>query len=478
MKQQIKVFRQEKSDGIADRIRASATVAYATKLAPIDPATPDGDTLVRAAASAEHPVETLFPMRDVLVTTGWNLNTDIFEPGETYQARYTPANHPLNYEHDEKRIIGHITTSRAVADPDFVPLPDEMAVDDLPTRFHLLNDSVIYRNWEDDEQQRLIAETIEEIKRGEWYVSMECIFRGFDYGVIGPDGTSRILARNEETAWLTKHLRQYGGSGLYTPRAGGPQFKLGRVLRHITFVGKGLVRQPANPASIIFNNVAAFAPTPADLGYITAEAGVTSNEPESVHMSEPNTEVKRLEDKVAELTRHNETLEAKVKEQTTAAIDTLQNKLKGSETTVAALQTEVGELKTAVANATRRAEDAESKLQTAETTLAELRKEQVKSNRRALLSKNQAPADKAEKFVADFANLSDEQFNQFVEAMAVAWKATPPPARKPEEVVNGVKPEQSTASLNAEETPEETAKANHQKVASHIGGILKFAKNK
>ena len=47
------------------------------------------------------------------------------------------------------------------------------------------------------------------------FVSMECIFRGFDYAVQAPDGNKHIVARNEETAFLTRHLRSYGGTGEY-----------------------------------------------------------------------------------------------------------------------------------------------------------------------------------------------------------------------------------------------------------------------
>ena len=82
---------------------------------------------------------------------------------------------------------------------------------------------------------------------------MECLFNQFDYGVITPSGDEKIIARAEDTAFLTKHLRAYGGSGTYQGH------KLGRLLRGFTFSGKGLVTQPANvdkdgdELSIIFN---------------------------------------------------------------------------------------------------------------------------------------------------------------------------------------------------------------------------------
>ena len=43
---------------------------------------------------------------------------------------------------------------------------------------------------------------------------MECFFKGFDYGLLNSEtGEYKVLARNEETAFLTKYLRAYGGDG-------------------------------------------------------------------------------------------------------------------------------------------------------------------------------------------------------------------------------------------------------------------------
>jgi hypothetical protein len=77
---------------------------------------------------------------------------------------------------------------------------------------------------------------------------MECFFKNFDYGLIDrTTGNYTILPRNEATAYLTKYLRAYGGGGEHQ------NFKIGRVLRNITFSGKGFVSKPANPDSIIFS---------------------------------------------------------------------------------------------------------------------------------------------------------------------------------------------------------------------------------
>jgi hypothetical protein len=58
-------------------------------------------------------------------------------------------------------------------------------------------------------------------------------------------GETKIVKRNEASAFLTKHLRSYGGDGIYE------DYKVGRLLRNLSFSGKGLVSKPANPRSVI-----------------------------------------------------------------------------------------------------------------------------------------------------------------------------------------------------------------------------------
>jgi hypothetical protein len=77
---------------------------------------------------------------------------------------------------------------------------------------------------------------------------MECLFPAFDYAMIGSNGEQKVVKREETSAFLTKHLRAYGGKGEYDG------YKVGRLLRNFSFSGVGLVEKPANPRSIILNN--------------------------------------------------------------------------------------------------------------------------------------------------------------------------------------------------------------------------------
>lgn len=57
---------------------------------------------------------------------------------------------------------------------------------------------------------------------------------------------SKVVARDEDTAFLTKHLRCYGGTGQYDG------YSIARALKNITFHGNAFTKRPANPDSIIF----------------------------------------------------------------------------------------------------------------------------------------------------------------------------------------------------------------------------------
>ena len=251
---QIPVYGAEKKDGLFHDIRSKSSISYACKIQPsllnntqINKCL---NKLVLAAGVASDKQMDLHYLDTILVTTGWNKNRDIFGSAPVYAARKTPEHKPFNYQHDQSDIIGHIVTSDAV-DANLTPLADDLTVDELPSKFHLLTSSVLYKVLSDEARQERILQTIAEIAEGKWFVSMECLFSDFDYGVINPDGEQRVIARNEETSMLTKYLSQYGGPGKYG------DYVLGRYFKNITFCGKGLVKEPANPESEILNTVTA-----------------------------------------------------------------------------------------------------------------------------------------------------------------------------------------------------------------------------
>ena len=241
------IFKAEIQDGLRDKIISNLSISSTCDLEICDPFLIKNT--LRATAENKNQVD-LHYLKSILVTTGWNKNDDVFDKAEVWTAKSTPSDKPFNYEHDQSQIIGHITGCKVIAD-DGSDIIEELPIDELPSKFHILTSAVLYKFWEDPKKQEMMNNIIEGIAKKEWFVSMEAIFTNFDYAI--EDGaSSKVVARNEKTAFLTKHLRAYGGNGIFN------NVKIGRVLKNIVFSGKGLVRKPANPESVIFDETEAF----------------------------------------------------------------------------------------------------------------------------------------------------------------------------------------------------------------------------
>jgi len=241
----IKAYAAEINDGLADAILDNISIAYQSVAQPYEPVRADIERAEFLAKATSNPDQfDLYYLNSVLVSTGWNRNDDVFDYKETWSARNTPEDKPFNYMHDEADIIGHITGNCVVSDGKI------MAADlqEPPKKFDIITSAVLYKSWSDEERAERTSKLISEIEQGEWFVSMECLFAGFDYAIVSPEGDHNIITRDEASAWLTKHLRSYGGEGEYEG------YKLGRLLRNVSFSGKGLVSKPANPASVILKN--------------------------------------------------------------------------------------------------------------------------------------------------------------------------------------------------------------------------------
>jgi hypothetical protein len=172
----------------------------------------------------------------ILCSTIMNRNDDVFLPNETWAARNTPVNTPFNDEHIDTDIIGHIIAARPL-DAEGKVIADQ---DESPDYFDIEVDFVVYK----DIFPAIAKEILEKAPAGEKFVSMEAKFSNFDYAIMN-DGktTAKIIQRTEDTSFLTKNLRAYGGTGYYEGQ------RIGRVLRDFRFIGMGNVNVPANPGS-------------------------------------------------------------------------------------------------------------------------------------------------------------------------------------------------------------------------------------
>jgi hypothetical protein len=239
----MQIFATEKADGLEEALSTKASVTYAALVEKTD-IIPVNKSNIKVLAGIED--KDLYYTQSILVTTSWNKNDDVFDKQEVWAAKNTPNHKPTNLEHDEGTIVGHITSNWPMTE-EGVLIDDSTPAQNLPDKFHILTGSVIYVGYTEPELRERAQKLISEIENGTKYVSMECFFEGFDYGLLSKaTGEYKILARNEETSFLTKHLRSYGGIGEHE------NYKVGRVLRNITFSGKGFVDKPANPESIIF----------------------------------------------------------------------------------------------------------------------------------------------------------------------------------------------------------------------------------
>ena len=216
----MKIFRQEQLDGLEGTVANSRSIAFQSVVQESN----DVDEAKRLANASG--LNTSFATNEgqfdlhyvntILVSTGWNKNDDVFSQEEAWSARNSPEDKPINFEHDPSDIIGHITGNHVISDTGSI-IEQGTSVDNLPERFHILTSGVLYKHIasRDSELEDRISTIIEEISRGEWFVSMEAIFNGFDYAVVTPEGESKTVSRSEDSAFLTKHLKAYGGTGFY-----------------------------------------------------------------------------------------------------------------------------------------------------------------------------------------------------------------------------------------------------------------------
>jgi hypothetical protein len=246
----MKIYKAEHS--IAEKVLSNTSVAYLSPAQPLkeELQASSNEALEKALSNFKATAkfkDGLYFTKSVLVSTIWNLNDDVFLKEPCWAARNTPINKPSNLNHNESRPVGHMIDTWCV-DADGSLIPDDTSISEVPDKFHICDASVIWTIYESEELITQAKELIEEIESGTKYVSMEAAFANFDYSIsrAGTD-TFDIVERNEDTSFLTQHLRAYGGAGDYN------DCKVGRVLRDFVFSGKGYVDSPGNPESIIIN---------------------------------------------------------------------------------------------------------------------------------------------------------------------------------------------------------------------------------
>lgn len=452
------IYEFEKADGLTEILSAKSSIVYASQLEKSD--NQISQTKVRNENQALAGIEDtdLYYTQSILVTTSWNKNDDIFDAKEVWLARATPMHKPTNLEHDEKTIVGHITSNWPI-DESGELIDESLPLDKLPNKFHILTGSVIYKGFTEPELRDRASLLIEEIESGEKYVSMECFFKNFDYGLINKiNGSFHVLPRNEQTSFLTKHLRAYGGVGEHE------NYKIGRVLRQITFSGKGFVNRPANPESIIFtkdnlkqtNETVSLTKNLDEKNDDSTKEGVFSNQ---ANLKETNMSV--------EPTEVTEEVTTVVETEATPVAPTVETQeaeaAKKMQEEMVKKEEEMKKMKAAL-------ESAQAELEAANETLAaykmkeeEMAKKEKKMKRMAALIESGIEEEVASATVDKFENLDDAAFES-IAALVAAVKPS-----KTEEKKEETKAEETEVKSEDVSLALENVETNDQEIDLSVG---------
>jgi hypothetical protein len=427
---EINIFPQEIKDGVSEAVKQTS-IAFCTEAQSV--ARPS-NIVIPDKAVAGYMDDDLHYIQSILVSTTWNKNDDIFDKGEVWRARKSPEDKPINLNHDEDQLIGHIV-ARYMMDSDGNFLPDDMEEHEVPDFYHILTGAVLYKAWEKEEKRERTAALLEKINAGEKYVSMECHFRGFDYGILKSDHRCEIIPRGEATAFLTKYLRAYGGTGIYKG------YRVGRVLRNINFTAKGIVDNPANPDSIIFTQKEL-----KTLAHIETFEGkntefcVLSNSDllNGEHFTMADTDkINDLSLKLADAVKANLELQDKLAKADTEA---LTKQVADRDEQIAKLVKANDELKSQIETSNKSSESLQASLNkiteqlkevgeakaSLETKLAEIETAKVLASRKAKFVAKGFKEEDADAAVKNLTNLSDEQFETVVAFINVkAVEVTP-----------------------------------------------------
>lgn len=389
---EIQIFDAEKS--IASQILNNLSIAYTIEPKLVEKEPEEKDIAIACSNTGQ---PDLYYLIATMVSTNWNANDDIFTPEETWKARSTPVNKQFNFMHNEKDIIGHITSSSIIVENEVY------ASQDMPSFFDIDTDIVLYKKWSDPQLQERMNNIIAEIAENKWFVSMEALFTNFDYALL-KDDQHKIIPRNEATAFLTRHLRAYGGSGVYN------DYRIGRVLKNITFSGQGLVNKPANKRSLIksysFNGT-----------FASLKDTFGSNLMDTVSKVDYDKVVAQLENFKAEA----EKAKAKEIESYKTTVAELEEKNKTLASEAEAVKSKLETVEALSKEKTEKLESVEAEMKEKDKKMSEMKdsmdkmkKDKAKADRVSLLVSAGVDSKKAEEVVAKFESADDSMFSEVV----------------------------------------------------------------
>lgn len=450
-----RIYKIEKDLGL-DKEKLFASIQYSAKakLVDVNPNIDISKLNIPLMAKAENLAQKdLYYLLDILVSTNLNLNDDYFDKEFVWLAKSSPIDKQVNIGHSDKEIVGHITSCSAI-DESYKPIDEKTELEDLPDLYHLLTSSVIYKYWRDAEMQEKMDKIIADIADDKYMTSMETLYSDFGYILIDEkSGEKSFIDRNKTTAHMTKYLRAFGGSGQYEGK------KIGRVLKDLVFSGKGLVKEAANPASIILslaqnnNNLSTNNSTEGRLVYISAS------------------EQKNLNDnskKVDTMT-----------EQELAAKLALENELKTVKDSLATVTAEKAALAKTLDDNKKSLAESQSNVEKLATALTKLQEVQTTASRVEIVVDKLALAKSdAAELVSTLVKLDDESFAKYISTAVKTKTPTVPVVVKTETVAEKV--EKALSEVKVVETPVKLGASSEASVASDLElqkSIAEYMKN-
>lgn len=185
----------------------------------------------------------------IFVSTGTNLNNAHFLTSEILQADDTISFKAVDIEHEEDQIIGHIY-SHAYTDLDGKELSSDFVKREIAEldkdKIHVEIGSVLYK--------ARFPQIAQEVAEHKWKVSMEAYYRDFDI-LVG----SSIMTKEEAAVLGFDYDNELSyGQNAQVVRGGKvvAEGKIAKVLRGICFSGVGIVKNPANPPSVVLETTA------------------------------------------------------------------------------------------------------------------------------------------------------------------------------------------------------------------------------
>ena len=205
------------------------------------------EELMKAAASVvefpENKTPDLLFFSGIFITSGANLNKAYFLPTELVKAAPSIDHKALDIEHAEDDIVGHIYSSKFINKAGV-----ELNLKDLASMntnqlnamdVEVVIAGILYKS--------RFPEIAKEVVGGKWKLSMETYFQSYDIKI-----GNVIMSRKEAEALGIAAEDTLGKMAKVLEK--GKEIAEGqvlRVLRDLLFSGCGLVKNPANPRSII-----------------------------------------------------------------------------------------------------------------------------------------------------------------------------------------------------------------------------------